>query len=206
MLVLFCYSPAAQHLCTDTCLMLIETQANIQLQNRPEENCKILQKKCGKAVSRASHNKQTKIKASLSAKMRPAEETEGGASPLKLYLGQILLCRTNHLPLCIQITANNWGRNRPKSTGTDCTHTISRRSIKNNAGPLGLIDFDSFCIPNTPVPPGIQMHAGWLGSRRTQLLRSEHRNVTAGGPVHLDTFTTKWERKALPTPDWPKRK
>lgn len=33
---------AAQHLSTDTCLMLIETQANIQRQNSPEEKCQIL--------------------------------------------------------------------------------------------------------------------------------------------------------------------
>lgn len=30
---------------------------------------------------------------------------QGGASPLKLNLGQIVLYRTNRLPLCIQITA-----------------------------------------------------------------------------------------------------
>lgn len=44
--------------------------------------------KCWKAASRASNNKHRKIKASPSAKTQPVGETERGASPLKLYLGQ----------------------------------------------------------------------------------------------------------------------
>lgn len=45
-------------------------------------------RKCWKAASWASNNKHRKIKASPSAKTQPVGETEGGASPLKLYLGQ----------------------------------------------------------------------------------------------------------------------
>lgn len=119
--------------------------------------------------------------------MRPAEETEGGASPLKLYLGQILLCRTNRLPLCIQITANNWGRNRPKSTGSDCTHTISRQSIKKRrwarAGGflfiyLFLIDFDFLCIPNAPAA------SAWDAHRYETLKIWRRRETLAVGGLH----------------------
>lgn len=68
-----------------TPVMLTATRANTRLQNRPEERCKI---QCWKAASWASNNKHRKIKASPSAKTQPVGETERGASPLKLYLGQ----------------------------------------------------------------------------------------------------------------------
>lgn len=82
-------NPAAQHRRADTCPMSIETQAG-----GPREDGEILQRGWNSG-GEPSVAQQAEIKASPAAKMRAAEETEGGASPLKLYLGQILLGAAN---------------------------------------------------------------------------------------------------------------
>lgn len=98
-------NPAAQHLRGDTCLMSIETQAG-----GPREDGKILQRGRNSG-GEPSVAQQAEIKASTAAKMRAAEETEGGASPLKLYLGQILLGAAN-LSSTVHTNHSHGGRQR----------------------------------------------------------------------------------------------
>lgn len=85
-----------QRLRTNTCLMMTDASKH------PPENGEILQR--AQRGSKPGVTKRAEIKARRAANMQPAEESHRGASPLKLYLGQILLCRTNRVPRCIHTT------------------------------------------------------------------------------------------------------
>lgn len=93
--------------------------------------------------SKPGVTQRAEIKARRAANMQPAEESHRGASPLKLYLGQILLCRTNRVPRCIHTTAQQ----------------------PHGAAPPAFIHFDSFCTQTRQFQLGTD--ACWeTGSRR----------------------------------------
>lgn len=105
-------------------LQRLRTNTSLLMTDASKQNGEILQR--AQRGSKPGVTQRAKIKARLAANMQPAEASHRGAPPLKLYLGQILLCRTNRVPRCIHAT-------QPRSINTAPPRWVSSALILSAA-------------------------------------------------------------------------